>query len=763
MKVEHVCLLLAAAIAFNASAARAQGGVLIYCRQPTSEPPYKQIHRMNADGTADAALTTYPFGLNYPDWSPDTSKIAVGVYVSGTVWSIYTMNANGSGLTRLTNTAQALDAEPDWSPDGSRIVFSRRDAWNFENEQLWLVNADGSGLVMLDIPGSAPAWSPDGARLIYHSKRGATYGVYVCDADGANEVALVDSDSDEMYPCWSPDGAKIAFVSARDGNPEIYVMDADGSNQARLTNNTARDYTPAWSPDGSLIAYVSDEPGYWRWEIYLMRADGSNKRRITFMPSTMTAINPDWRPQDLRYLGRPRPGLIPERFAPDSLCANEDWFWHGSPIFSPDLKEMHWAKYAIYPAHQTTELMYMKLDENRWSSPGRPDFADSSYMENNPFFPASNDTLLFYSDRPGGPRFRVTRTPTGWSAPTPVIVPPVDGTQSGLQFSLAKNGTMYFELWSGPQCDIYRSRLVGGAYQTPEALTMLNTAGYEFCPLVDPDERFILFDSNRPGGFGLNDIYISIRDEEGLWGEPINLGPTINSSAEDALPSISPDGLYFFYITERPGDAGYNPYWLDAQFIYDMLPDTTTATLLQRLNASYRNGCIEITWTLSEIDEGIEFEILRAKAPGGEFAATPAILERSGLTFTFRDVDIEPGAAYRYRVQYDDSGKARVLFETDAIAATAMKLALLQNTPNPFNPSTVIGYDLPARSYVTLSIYDITGRLVRALVRGEMDGGAHRAVWDGLDPQGRPASSGVYFYRLTAGKESISRKLVLLR
>jgi Tol biopolymer transport system component len=764
MRIALRTTLVAVMVTVCAGTAFAQGGVLLYTHQPASEPPYKQIHRMNADGTGDTTLTSLANGLNYPDWSPDASKITVCRYVSATVWSIYTMNANGSGLTRLTDSSNVFDFEPDWSPDGEKIVFTRMDT-DYENAHLWLMNADGSDPHALGVTGSAPQWSPDGSLLIYHANRGGFYGIYVCDVDGTNEVPLLTSGNHEMTPAWSPDGSKVAFVSHRDGNPQIYVMNADGSGQTRLTENTARDYTPAWSPDGSLIAFDSDESGpLYHWEVYIIRADGSDRRRVTYTPTSATAINPDWMPQDLFYLGQLRPGLTPVRFAPDSLCANDDWFWHGSPVFSPDLKEMHWAKYVMYPTYHITELAFMELDENRWSPAQRPSFADTSYMENNPFFPASSDTLYFHSERPAGPIFRVTRTPSGWSAPEAVAVPPVPDTQNGRQFSLAGDGALYFELWSGTSCDLYRSAYVGGVYQTPEVLTALNTESYEFAPWVDPDERFILFDSNRPGGYGLNDMYISIKDEEGAWGTPVNLGATVNSSNEDAWPIISPDGLYFFFVTQKAGDAGYNPYWVDAELVYDFLPDTTAGVPVRTVSALYRGDCIEVTWTCSRSDEVADFEVLRAASPGDDFVPVPAAtLQQDGLLFTFRDSCVERGATYRYQVRYDDGGVKKVLFKTEAIAVPAIPLALQQNLPNPFNPSTRIGFDVPARCLATLAIYDVRGMLVRTLVQGELEGGTHQASWDGLDSQGRPASSGLYFYRLTAGGESVSRKLVLMR
>jgi flagellar hook assembly protein FlgD len=94
----------------------------------------------------------------------------------------------------------------------------------------------------------------------------------------------------------------------------------------------------------------------------------------------------------------------------------------------------------------------------------------------------------------------------------------------------------------------------------------------------------------------------------------------------------------------------------------------------------------------------------------------------------------------------------------------AMPLTLHQNHPNPFNPSTTIGYYLPVDSPVTLEVYDSSGRLVARLLNAAKQAkGTHSVTWNGADAQGRGSSSGVYFYRLTSGKETISKKMVLLR
>jgi len=106
----------------------------------------------------------------------------------------------------------------------------------------------------------------------------------------------------------------------------------------------------------------------------------------------------------------------------------------------------------------------------------------------------------------------------------------------------------------------------------------------------------------------------------------------------------------------------------------------------------------------------------------------------------------------------------KTLFESEEITLPPLPLALFQNYPNPFNPSTSIGFNLPSECQVTLEIYDSSGKLIsRLLDRESKRAGKHTAEWKGLDNRGRAVSSGVYFYRLQAGKEAISKKMVLLK
>ncbi len=89
--------------------------------------------------------------------------------------------------------------------------------------------------------------------------------------------------------------------------------------------------------------------------------------------------------------------------------------------------------------------------------------------------------------------------------------------------------------------------------------------------------------------------------------------------------------------------------------------------------------------------------------------------------------------------------------------------ALAQNYPNPFNPSTTIRFSLPATETVRLKIYNARGQLVRTLIDGNRAAGNYALKWHAITDNGHAVSSGIYFYRLDAGKFIQIRKMVLLR
>ena len=143
----------------------------------------------------------------------------------------------------------------------------------------------------------------------------------------------------------------------------------------------------------------------------------------------------------------------------------------------------------------------------------------------------------------------------GWSEPKN-IGEPVNTKGWELGCSVASNGTLYFSTTGiSGNPDLYKSRLVNGKYQEPESLgEAINTVYSETDPFIAPDESYILFASQgRPDGlseagasvsYPRGDLYISFY-KEGKWTAAKNLGPPVNSTAEESNPWVSHDGRRF--------------------------------------------------------------------------------------------------------------------------------------------------------------------------------------------------------------------------
>jgi Tol biopolymer transport system component len=256
-----------------------------------------EIYIMNADGTGVTRLTDNPASDGEVSWSPDGSKIAFTSVRDGNI-DIYVMNADGTHETRLTNHT-AVDQLPCWSPDGSKITFTSTRDGNYE---IYVMNADGTNVTRLTNDPATDyrtSWSPDGSKIAFESDRTENYEIHVMNSDGTGVTRLTDNPASDGEVSWSPDGSKIAFVSTRDGNYEIYVMNADGTNVSRLTNNTAIDWSPSWSPDSSKIVFMSERDG--NQEIYIINADGSMQTRIT--SNEVNDKIPSWGGAKIVYAG----------------------------------------------------------------------------------------------------------------------------------------------------------------------------------------------------------------------------------------------------------------------------------------------------------------------------------------------------------------------------------------------------------------------------------------------------------------------------
>ncbi len=271
------------------------------------------IYAINPDGTGATLLVNdFNDGTGEPAWSPDGRRLAFvsrrhQVYGFPGDLAVYVMSADGSGLARLTNSP-APDEWPAWSPDGTKLAFNRFTCMNPDCTQqgyraVYTVNVDGTSLTRLTDPVGVgddewPTWSPDGTRIAFVRSTDSTASdVYVINADGSNLVRLTDGHYAVWTPAWSPDGLRIAYARAPYfsgiGDFDLYVMNADGSHVRQLTSGPAADFFPSWSPDGQRLVFYSEgrDPGQ---AIFIIGADGSGLTRVTDDP--YGATTPSWSP-----------------------------------------------------------------------------------------------------------------------------------------------------------------------------------------------------------------------------------------------------------------------------------------------------------------------------------------------------------------------------------------------------------------------------------------------------------------------------------
>jgi Tol biopolymer transport system component len=198
----------------------------------------------------------------------------------------------------------AVTATPLLEPTG-RILFSAVPT-TASLASIYVMNADGSGVTKLTgtAGGNAPAWSPDGTMIAF-----VRTGIWVMHADGSQARPIRDDPTTvDQWPVWSPDGRLVAFVESRVCAPcgvgmtsAIDVMNADGSGLHKIADTLNPD-RPAWSPDGQSIVFAGrlDDPPTAANGLQSIRLDGSGLHQVTTGPDSSPAFSSDGRLAFLR-------------------------------------------------------------------------------------------------------------------------------------------------------------------------------------------------------------------------------------------------------------------------------------------------------------------------------------------------------------------------------------------------------------------------------------------------------------------------------
>lgn len=229
------------------------------------------------------------------------------------------------------------------------------------------------------------------------------------------------------------------------------------------------------------------------------------------------------------------------------------------PAFTPDGRTLYFVRSNPEFTHWT--IYVSQHADGRWAVPKVAPFS-GKHRDADPFVSADGQHLCFISDRPvdGAPKkdldiWVMDRTKDGdWGEPRNLGAP-VNTNADEWFPNLAADGTLYFG--SGRpgghgKTDLYRARRAAGKFAEPENLgPNVNTAADEFEGCIAPDQSFLVFMAlGRPDGRGGGDLYISYQ-KDGRWTPAKNLGPTINRPGLEIGPALSPDGKYFFFSSVR--------------------------------------------------------------------------------------------------------------------------------------------------------------------------------------------------------------------
>ncbi|MEG3897732.1 MULTISPECIES: DUF5050 domain-containing protein [unclassified Microcoleus] len=236
--------------------------------------------------------------------SPDGQQVA---FVKDK--NIYKMNADGSGMTKLTKSPGEYisgGGQLVWSPDRTKIAFL---FGAYPKQQIYTINADGTNLKNLtnnpqnEVYNGKLLWSPDSSRIAYYyNKPGDSSGeqqdIYLLDIKRGTAKNLTQKPRNYDELSWSPDGKLIAFVAGDFNNQKLYTINADGNqlNQLATRLKPSGISELAWSTDSQKIAFIFNEIPGDKSNLYVINRDGSVLTKLT-NDRDLNASNPVWQPQ----------------------------------------------------------------------------------------------------------------------------------------------------------------------------------------------------------------------------------------------------------------------------------------------------------------------------------------------------------------------------------------------------------------------------------------------------------------------------------
>ncbi len=503
---------------------------------------------------------------------------------------VYTIHANGSGLTNLTNNP-AQDANPIWSRDGKRIVF---ESDRTGITQIYMMNADGSNMMQLTNDNTEHSllptddirfnvWSPDDSNLLFTQKEvdGITNDLYSLDINNGNRILLASDTRSIGNASWSPNGEYVGYVSSEEIEPgafipHLYIVDATGNNIQELSSYLSKNeqvFTPYfWASDGRSIIFPAIGIGSEENRVTIHQLDPQENTFRTLM-TTIPMLYEWYGEVALGIDGNQR--LVWQR--PDGTSAKLDLHEHAKPencfigkarslqgnlvigsycSKKDDNLSLYWTN---MDGSQIQPLPEVKVPEVNGAFTSLTLSPDEKFITLN--FKGENETNLFYiwdvKDTLENPTSKPIEIPignVGWQYFIPSWQPiPTDGiTEEQTTQTPTDNGLLAFTKVENGNADIYTIHADGS-----ELTNLTNNPAYDGNPFWSPDGRRIAFESNRTG---FMQIFLMNADGSNV----IQLTDDEADHRFESSSPWSPDGSKLTFTERAPGDEKWMLYVIDA-------------------------------------------------------------------------------------------------------------------------------------------------------------------------------------------------------
>jgi TolB protein len=249
---------------------------------------------MDYDGQGEHPVTHLGTISLSPHVSPDNARVAFSS-LGSRGWSIRMFSLDLNRPVEFPSPS-GTTLSPAWSSDGAKLAFSS-DREGGDSE-IYTTDASGGAIHRLTNfrgPDVSPVWNPKtNAQIAWVSGRTGLPQIYIMDADGANVLRMTDGGY-ATSPSWSPNGQFLAFAWDRKygpgapGGQDIYLMDIASRRWIQLTHDAGRNDFPSWAPDGRHIVFQRGSGN--SSQIWSMLADGTQQHAIS---NSGAASEPDW-------------------------------------------------------------------------------------------------------------------------------------------------------------------------------------------------------------------------------------------------------------------------------------------------------------------------------------------------------------------------------------------------------------------------------------------------------------------------------------